>query len=102
MQSGCAVDLALEHEDLALRQQLAQVVIGAAVAQTELEHRPRHPADLRGGMAEARALGLQAPDEAVEATHVTFAPKVCRHSSLFEAQASWDGEWHRNGAGSNR
>ena len=68
------LDLALEHEDLALSQQLAQVVIGAAVAQTELEHGPRQSADLRGCMAEARALGLQAPDEAVETTHVMFAP----------------------------
>ena len=38
---GMGVDLALEHEDLALRQQLAQVVVGAAVAEPELEHRPR-------------------------------------------------------------
>ena len=46
-------------------------------------------------MAETRALGLQAPDEAVETTHVIFAPKVCWHSLLFEAQAS--GRGRRNG-----
>ena len=68
------VHLALEHEDLAVWQQLAQVVIGAAIAQTELEHRPRHSANLRSRMAEARTLGLQPPNEAVEATHVIFAP----------------------------
>jgi hypothetical protein len=50
------------------------VVIGAAIAQTELEDRPRHPADPRSRMAKARALGLQTPNEAVETTHVMLAP----------------------------
>src|SRR5690606_936703 len=67
------VDLALEYEDLALGQQLAQVVVGAAVAQTELEHRAGQGVDHRSREAETRALRLQAPDEAVETAHVTFA-----------------------------
>jgi hypothetical protein len=88
------IDLALEHEDLALWQQLTQVVIGTAIAQTELEHRPRHPADLRSRMAEARALGLQTPNEAVETTHVMLArwlrrpSALCRHKLRVRERAS--------------
>jgi len=61
------VHLPVEDEDLARAEALAQMVVGASVAEPELEDRPLgHVARPRGEI-DAGALRFQAPDEAVEA-----------------------------------
>ena len=49
-------DLALEYENLPIRKNFAQVVVGAAVAQAQLQDWPRQAADLLGDQVQASAL----------------------------------------------
>lgn len=68
--------LPLEDEDLAAGQKLAQVIVGAAVAQAELEHRSWQICNLGNREAEAGTLRLEPPDEAVETTHIASLCKT--------------------------
>ena len=49
-------DLALEYENLPIRKNFAQVVVGASVAQAQLQDWPRQAADLLGDQVQASAL----------------------------------------------
>ena len=67
-------DLALADIDVAPRgittlEQLAQMVIGAAVAETQFQHGAVEFLDQLGSAVEAGALRLEAADEAVETAH---------------------------------
>lgn len=66
---GMGRDITLEHVDLPPGQALAQVIEGAAVAKPQFENDPLDAADQGGGMIEAGALRLKAPDGAVEPAH---------------------------------
>jgi hypothetical protein len=66
---GMRSELAIEYVNLALGHDLAQVIIGAAVAEAELEHRPGHIPDQLGRTIEAGALRPHAANEAIEAAH---------------------------------
>ena len=48
--------LPLEDEDFSLREELAEMIEGSAVAEAELENRARQIGDQLGGQAEAGAL----------------------------------------------
>jgi Peptidase family M23 len=67
--SGMTPDLSLQDKDLTSRQELAQMAVGATVAEPELKHRPWQIHDAVGGEVEARSLRLEPTDEAVETTH---------------------------------
>lgn len=69
---GMSTDLALEDEDFPRRQPLAQVVVGATVAQAELEHWPRQIGNPCDRQLEAGSLRLKPTDEAVETAHMAF------------------------------
>ena len=56
-------DLALEHVDVARAQLFAQMVIGAPVAEPELQHVARQRGDQLRSMVQARALRFEPPDE---------------------------------------
>ena len=60
---------ALEHEDVAVRQAGAEMVVAAPVAEAELQHRAGHAPDQRRRPVEAGALGREAADGAVEPGH---------------------------------
>src|SRR3546814_953139 len=66
MSDVCSSDLAVEDEDLALGAAFAQVVIGTAVAEAELEHRPRKVPHQPDCQVEAVALRPQAPQDAFQ------------------------------------
>ncbi len=70
---GVRRHLAVEHEDLApatlAPHQFAQVVIGAPVAQAELEDRPGQVTDELHRRVENRDLGLDALEEQVQSAH---------------------------------
>ena len=66
---GMGAHLPLEHEDLPVRQELAQMIVGATVAQAELEHRPRQLCDPGGREVEAGTLRLEPANETVETAH---------------------------------
>ena len=57
---------ALANVDFPIRKELAQMVVGPAVAEPELEHLPIQVPDQVGSQIEAGALSLQAADKAVE------------------------------------
>jgi hypothetical protein len=59
----------LEHEDLTCRQKLTQMIVGATVAQAELEHGPWQIGNPSDREIEAGTLGLKPTDETVETTH---------------------------------
>src|SRR5690606_36487273 len=67
---GVRRHVSIEDVDRALRQKLAQMVVGAAVAETELERRTGQVGDELRGAVEAGALRLEAPYGAVETAHV--------------------------------
>ena len=62
-------DPALAHKDVPIGAQFAQMIVSAAVAEPELEHRPVETADQRRRQVEAGALRLEPADEAVEPAH---------------------------------
>ena len=62
-------DLPLAYIDLPLRAQFAQVIVGPPVAESELQCRPVEVAHQSRRQVEARALGLEPADEAVEPAH---------------------------------
>ena len=64
--SGGGMQGAIEDEDLALRQQAPQVIVGAALAEAELEHRAGEAGHQRRRVPEAGPLGRQPVDHAVE------------------------------------
>ena len=66
---GMGRHLALEDEDLALRERFAQVIVGPAVAEAELEDRAGQIPDHLGRQVQAGALRLEAPDVDVETAH---------------------------------
>jgi len=61
--------LALEDVDVAAGKEIAQMVVGAAVAQADFEDRARQGVDLGLQEIQAVALRLHARDETVEAAH---------------------------------
>ena len=61
--------MALEHKDLAVGKQAAQVIVGPAIAEAEFENRPAQTLDQRRRRVEQIALRLHAPNEAVEPAH---------------------------------
>ena len=67
--SRMAPDLSFQDKDLTSRQELAQMAVGATVAEPELKHRPWQIHDAVGGEVEAGSLRLEPTDEAVETTH---------------------------------
>ena len=56
---------------------LAQMIVAAAVAEAELQHRALQAGDLRHRPVEAGALDRQAADHAVETAHAGFL-SICR------------------------
>ena len=66
---GVDTHLALEDEDVASRQPIAQVIVGPAVAEADLEDGAGQIAYLRGGKVEARPLRFEPTYDAVETTH---------------------------------
>eukprot|EP01136_Pigoraptor_vietnamica_P020555 Opistho-1_new@69583 len=70
-------DLAFEHVDVAIGKELAQVIVGAAVAEPDLENRAGQGVDEGLQMVQAIALRLHARDETVETTHFSPAAR-CR------------------------
>ncbi len=65
------VDPALEHKDLPVRQDRAQMVIGPAMTEAELENRARQVADHPCRQIETPALRLEPAYEAVQAAQGT-------------------------------
>src|SRR3546814_5276856 len=63
---GMGRNPAVEDEDLALGAAFAQVVIGTAVAEAELEHRPRKVPHQPDCQVDAVALRPQAPQDAFQ------------------------------------
>ena len=57
---------ALANVDFPIRKELAQMVVGPAVAEPELKHVPIQVPDEVGSQVEAGALSLQAADKTVE------------------------------------
>jgi hypothetical protein len=74
-----SMDLPLEDEDFAAWQKLAQMIVGAPVAQAELEHRARQICNLRNRDLEAGTLRLEPPDKAVEPAHHASLCKTHEH-----------------------
>src|SRR5690606_21402493 len=66
---GMRRHLALEDEDFALRAPLAQVIVGAPVAEAELEDHPRQVRHQGHRQIEAIALCLQTAQGAFQTTH---------------------------------
>ena len=66
---GVGRHLAFEDVDVATGKEIAQVIVGAAVAQADLEDRSRQLTHLVGQKIQAIALRFHARDEAVEAAH---------------------------------
>jgi hypothetical protein len=66
---GMRSELKIEDVNVALRHELAQMIIRPAVAEAEFEHRPRELLDQLGRAIEASALRLQTTDEAIETAH---------------------------------
>ena len=66
---GMGGDLTLADKDVPLREKLAQMIVGAAIAEPEFEHRPVDAAHQARRHIEAGALRLQPSDEAVEPAH---------------------------------
>ncbi len=62
---GMGGDAAVEDEDLPPWENLAQMVVGASVAEAELDHRARDVADQARRRGQAVALGDHAPDEGI-------------------------------------
>lgn len=62
-------DLAVEDVNLAAGKQRAQMVVGAAIAQAELQYRAGHVLDQARGRIEAFALRHHPPNEAIEPAH---------------------------------
>jgi hypothetical protein len=60
---------ALEDVDFSVRKELAQMVVGPAVAEPELEHVAVQILDQAGREIEAGALSLQPADKTVEPAH---------------------------------
>lgn len=77
----------IEDEDLPLGKQTAEVVIGAAIAKPELKHRSGQVSHEPGGLVEAGPLGEEAPDEAVESTHIRG--RRPRRGAASDRQARW-------------
>jgi hypothetical protein len=64
---GMRRDLTVEGEDLARAVAAgAQMIVGAPVAEAQLDHRARHGGDGADRPVEARPLRLEPADEAVE------------------------------------
>jgi len=66
---GMRRHLFLADIDVAPGKQLAQMVVGAAVAEPQFEHRAVEAGDQPGRMVETSALRLEPADEAVEPAH---------------------------------
>jgi Peptidase family M23 len=66
---GMGSYLPIEDEDLAARQQFAQMIVGPAIAKAKLEHRPRQIRHRGHCEPEASALRLEPAYEAVETAH---------------------------------
>ena len=66
---GMRRHLFLADIDVALGKQLAQMVVGTAVAEPQFEHRAVEAGDQPGRMIETSALRLEPADEAVEPAH---------------------------------
>ena len=62
--------LPIEDKDLAVRKQGPKVIECPAIAQTQLQNRPRGPGDQSFSHVEACALGAKPADNAVESAHV--------------------------------
>ena len=69
-------NLALEDEDGAVAETLAQMVISAAVAEADFQRRPRHVRHQSGHMVEAGALRMKPANDAVEAAHLNYRRKA--------------------------
>src|SRR5262249_35868961 len=67
--NGMGGDLPLAHVDFPVRQALAQMIIGAPVAEAELQDGTGKIANEIRRMIKAGPLCLQATDKAVEAAH---------------------------------
>ncbi len=59
----------VEGEDLSVGEELAQVAVGAAAAEPDLEHRAGKLGDPARGLVEIGALGEQARDHVFETVH---------------------------------
>ena len=70
MQEGVALQHPVDHPDAALRQDLAQVIIGAAVAEAKIDHVALEIGDLFGGPVQPVALRGQAAQHGIQSAHV--------------------------------
>src|SRR5882757_4548099 len=66
---GMRRHLALEHIDVAAGKEIAQMIVGPSIAQSNFEDRPGQGVDGRLQEIQTIALRLHARDEAVEPTH---------------------------------
>ena len=66
-------NFAVEYEDRALGKALPQMVIGPAIAQPQLQHRPGLAGYRIGNFVDAGALGLHAQDENIKSGHGGFS-----------------------------
>ena len=80
---------ALANVDFPIWKQLAQMVVGPAVAEPELKHVPIQVPDEVGSQVEAGALSLQAADKTVEpAQDDQAAMPACSRNRLTSASAA--------------
>ena len=63
---GKAVDFPVEHEDIAVDEMAAQMVIGSAMAKAQLEDDALLAPDLAKGPVEASVLGFQPEEQALQ------------------------------------
>ena len=80
---GMSCNGTLADKNVAIREELSKMVIGSAVAETELEHFTVQTGDQIGGQFEAGALCLEPADDAIQPTHRHHAamPAVLRKRS---------------------
>src|SRR5690606_39510202 len=67
---GMRFHMAIENVNIAVLHQLAQVIIGAAIAKPEFDDAAGRAADDGCGIIETVALRTHAPDKAVKPAHV--------------------------------
>ena len=72
---------ALADINVALREELSEMIVGPAVAEAEFQHFTIQPPDQVGGQFEASTLRLEATDKAVQPAHRYYAamPAVSRN-----------------------
>ena len=79
---------AVEGDDAAARKPLAQMIVGAAIAESEFDDRTGRRRDFAADHVEDVALRRQPTDEAVQPAHSTPVPPTLRAGGMNEALCS--------------